>query len=172
MKYVGIDARPRFIYLLVLLCCVGLLRPAAADTLKSAMEVQQKVQSEGARSQQTVEKLDEQTQILLDQYRSSLSTLENLEDYNAQMERQVGDQKQEIARREAELGQIEETRRHIVPFMLRMLKVYEQLVELDIPFLAQERQRRVEQLKEMMNRSDITLAEKYRRLRLMHHWLS
>jgi septal ring factor EnvC (AmiA/AmiB activator) len=151
-------------YLLILLCSTGLLRPAAADTLKSAIEAQRTVQSEGARSQQTVAKVDEQTQILLDQYRSALSALENLKDYNAQMERQVGDQKQEIARREAELGQIEETRRHIVPFMLRMLKVFDQLVELDIPFLPQERQRRVEQLKAMMNRSDITLAEKYRRL--------
>jgi septal ring factor EnvC (AmiA/AmiB activator) len=151
-------------YLLILICSVGLPHPSAADGLKSAIEAQREVQSEGARSQQTVEKLDEQTQILLDQYRSALSTLENLKDYNAQMERQVGDQKQEIARREAELGQIEQTRRHIVPFMLRMLKVYEQLVGLDIPFLPQERQRRVEQLKAMMDRSDITLAEKYRRL--------
>jgi septal ring factor EnvC (AmiA/AmiB activator) len=164
MKYVGLGARPRFMYLLILICSVGLPHPSAADGLKSAIEAQREVQSEGARSQQTVEKLDEQTQILLDQYRSALSTLENLKDYNAQMERQVGDQKQEIARREAELGQIEQTRRHIVPFMLRMLKVYEQLVGLDIPFLPQERQRRVEQLKAMMDRSDITLAEKYRRL--------
>jgi hypothetical protein len=122
------------------------------------------VQSEGVRSQQTVEKLDEETQILLDQYRSAVSTLENLKDYNVQMERQIGDQKQEIARREAELGQIEQTRRHIVPFMLQMLEVYEQLVGLDIPFLPQERQRRVKQLKAMMDRSDIPLAEKYRRL--------
>jgi hypothetical protein len=45
-----------------------------------------------------------------------------------------------------------------------MLEVYEQLVGVDIPFLPQERQRRVAQLKEMMNRSDITLADKYRRL--------
>jgi septal ring factor EnvC (AmiA/AmiB activator) len=164
MKYVGSGAGPGFIYLLILFCSVGLPGLAAADALKPAIEAQQMVQSEGARSQQTVEKLDEQTRILLDQYRSALSTLENLKDYNAQMERQVGDQKQEIARREAELGQIEQTRRHILPFMLRMLKVYEQLVELDIPFLPQERQRRVEQLKAMMNRSDITLAEKYRRL--------
>ncbi|MGD9189158.1 MAG: DUF3450 family protein, partial [Desulfobacteraceae bacterium] len=111
MKYVGIGARPRFMYLLILLCSTGLLRPAAADTLKSAIEAQRTVQSEGARSQQTVAKVDEQTQILLDQYRSALSALENLKDYNAQMERQVGDQKQEIARREAELGQIEQTRR-------------------------------------------------------------
>jgi septal ring factor EnvC (AmiA/AmiB activator) len=132
--------------------------------MKSAIETQQTVQSEGARSQQTVEKLDEETQLLLDQYRSASSALENLKEYNAQMERQVGDQKQEIARKEAELGQIEQTRRRIVPFMLRMLEVYEQLVGLDIPFLPQERQRRLDQLKKMMDRSDITLAEKYRRL--------
>lgn len=164
MKDVGIGAKPGFMYFLILLCSVGLPRPAAADALKSAMQAQRMVQSEGARSQQTVEKLDEETQSLLDQYRSALSTLENLKDYNAQMERQVGTQKQEIARREAELGQIEETRRHIVPFMLRMFKVYEQLVGLDIPFLPEERQRRVRQLTEMMDRSDVTLAEKYRRL--------
>jgi septal ring factor EnvC (AmiA/AmiB activator) len=164
MKVVGIGAKPGFMYLLIILCSAGLPRPAAADALKSAIEAQQTVQSEGARSQQTVEKLDEETRILLDQYRSALGTLENLKDYNAQMERQVGDQKQEIARREAELGQIEQTRRHIVPFMLRMLKVYEELVGLDIPFLPEERRRRVEQLKEMMHRSDIPLAEKYRRL--------
>jgi septal ring factor EnvC (AmiA/AmiB activator) len=160
----GIGVKPGFMYWLILVCSIGFPRPAAPDTLKSAIDAQQKVQSEGARSQQTVEKLDEETQRLLDAYRSALSNLENLKDYNAQMERQVGDQKQEITRREAELGQIEETRRHIVPFMLRMLKIYEQLVGLDTPFLAEERQQRVEQLKKMMDRSDVALAEKYRRL--------
>jgi hypothetical protein len=164
MKVVGIGAKPGFICFYIIVCSIGLPRPAAADELKSAIEAQRKVQSEGARSQHTVEKLDEETRILLEAYRNALNTLKNLNDYNAQMERQLGDQKQEIARREAELGQIEETRRHIVPFMLRMLEVYEQLVELDIPFLPEERKRRVEQLQAMMDRSDITLAEKYRRL--------
>jgi hypothetical protein len=164
MKYVGIGASPLCISFIILFCSAGIVWPAAAKALTSAIEAQQALQSESARSQQAVEKLDEETQILLDQYRNALSTLENLKDYNAQMERQVGDQKQEILRKEAELGQIEQTRRHIVPLMLRMLKVYEQLVGLDIPFLPQERQRRLEQLKAMMDRSDITLAEKYRRL--------
>jgi hypothetical protein len=148
----------------ILVYCIVSPRPATADSLKSAIEAQRKVQSEGARSQQTVEKLDEETRILLDAYRSALSKLKNLNDYNAQMERQVEDQKQEIARRETELEQIEKTRRHIVPFMLRMLEVYQQLVGLDIPFLPEERQRRLKQLQAMMDRSDITLAEKYRRL--------
>lgn len=149
---------------IILACSMGFPRPAAADTLESAIEAQQKVQSEGARSQQTVEKLDEETRTLLEAYRNALSTLNNLNAYNAQMERQLEDQKQEIARRKAELGQIEKTRRNILPFMLRMLEVYEQLVELDIPFLPEERQRRVKQLRVIMDRSDITLAEKYRRL--------
>lgn len=149
---------------IILACGIGIPRPSAADALTPAIEAQRKAQSEGVRSQQTVEKLDEETRDLLDAYRSALSTLKNLNDYNAQMERQLGDQKQEIARRKAELAQIEKTRRHIVPFMLRMLEVYEQLVGLDIPFLTEERQRRVEQLRAMMDRSDITLSEKYRRL--------
>ncbi len=164
MKDSGIYAKPGFLYVFILFCSFGLTRPAAADDLKSAIDAQRTVQSEGIRSQQTVDKLDEETRSLLDQYRNAVSTLENLKDYNVQMERQIGDQKQEIARREAELGQIEQTRRHIVPFMLRMLKAYEELVGFDIPFLPVERNRRVEQLKAMMDRSDIALAEKYRRL--------
>jgi hypothetical protein len=164
MKHVGIGIRPILIYFLIFMCWTGLSWAAAAETIKSAIEAQQTLQSEGARSQQMVEQLDEETQVLLDEYRTAMDALVNLKDYNAQMERQLGDQKQEIARKETELGQIEQTRRRIVPFMLRMLKVYKQFVELDIPFLPRERQRRVDQLQEMMKRSDIALAEKYRRL--------
>jgi hypothetical protein len=161
---IGIGAILGFICFCIIFWGIGLPQPAAEDTLKSAIETQRNVLSEGARSQQKVEKLDEETQVLLDEYRSAVSALENLNDYNAQMERQVKNQRQEIAHRKSDLGQIEKTRRHIVPFMLRMLNVYEQLVGLDIPFLPKERQLRVKQLKEMMDRSDITLAEKYRRL--------
>ena len=161
---IGLGAKSGFMCFLIIFCSVGLPQPAAEEALKSAMEAQQNVQSEGARSQQKVEKLDEEAQVMLNEYRSAMSTLKNLNEYNTQMERQVGDQKQGIARKETDLGQIENTRRHILPFMLRMLKVYEQLVGLDIPFLPKERRLRVKQLKEMMDRSDTTLAEKYRRL--------
>lgn len=155
---------PRFMSFLIILGFISLAQPARAGAIEPAIKAQQKTQSEAARSQQRVERLDEETQALLDEYRRALHTLENLNDYNAQMEQQVGDQGQEIARKEAELVEIEDTRRRIVPFMLRMREVFEQFVELDMPFLPEERHRRVKQLQEVLDRSDIALAEKYRRL--------
>lgn len=115
-------------------------------------------------SQKKISKLDAKTQVLLSKYRQDSLSLEDLTDYNAQLERQLMDQETELSRKKAELVEIELTHRRIVPFMLRMLAVFEQFVELDLPFLPDERRMRVEQLQGLMDRADITLAEKYRRL--------
>jgi hypothetical protein len=48
--------------------------------------------------------------------------------------------------------------------MIKMVEVLEQFVELDTPFLPEERNSRVAQLKEMMDRADVNLSEKYRRI--------
>jgi len=48
--------------------------------------------------------------------------------------------------------------------MVRMLGSLEQFVALDVPFLKGERVGRVERLKEMMPRADVTVSEKYRRI--------
>jgi hypothetical protein len=51
-----------------------------------------------------------------------------------------------------------------MPLMTRMLEVLQQFVALDTPFLASERKQRIEELGRMMDRSDVALGEKYRRL--------
>jgi hypothetical protein len=48
--------------------------------------------------------------------------------------------------------------------MLKMIEVLGEFVELDIPFLAEERQTRVAQLQALMGRADVSLSEKYRRI--------
>jgi len=160
----GIIGIHGFIIFFVILGSIPLPTPVAAENLTSAIKAQQKSQLEAVTSQQRIDKLDDETLAMLDEYRHYMGTLEDLKDYNAQMERQVVDQEQEILRKDAELADIEVTRRRIVPFMLRMLEVFEQFVELDMPFLPDERGMRVEQLQGLMDRSDISLAEKYRRL--------
>ena len=45
--------------------------------------------------------------------------------------------------------------------MLRMIDGLEQFVELDAPFLLDERRGRVDRLREMMDRADVAVSEKF-----------
>ena len=51
--------------------------------------------------------------------------------------------------------------RQITPLMLRMIDGLEQFVELDAPFLLDERRGRVDRLREMMDRADVAVSEKF-----------
>ena len=51
-----------------------------------------------------------------------------------------------------------------MPLMSRMIGALEEFVEVDVPFLIDERRRRVGNLLDIMGRADVTVAEKYRRL--------
>lgn len=137
---------------------------AQAAPLTPALKLQQTTQHADQHSQHKIDQLDEETQALLAEYRHIQNSLEELHAYNQQLARQVQDQHNEIARLDSERLEIEKTRRHIVPFMLEMQAVFDQFITLDIPFLPKERQMRQQQLHALMDRADISLAEKFRRL--------
>ncbi|HLF12370.1 MAG TPA: DUF3450 domain-containing protein, partial [Gammaproteobacteria bacterium] len=52
--------------------------------------------------------------------------------------------------------------REVQPLMQQMVDTLEQFVKLDVPFLLDERTRRVQNLKDIMARADVTISEKYR----------
>ena len=54
--------------------------------------------------------------------------------------------------------------RQIFPLMERMIDGLDQLVNLDIPFLMEERTTRIDALKDIMERSDVSVAEKFRKV--------
>jgi hypothetical protein len=54
--------------------------------------------------------------------------------------------------------------RQITPLMLKMVESLDQFVELDVPFLVEERRQRVTFLRGLLERSDVTVAEKFRRV--------
>ena len=51
--------------------------------------------------------------------------------------------------------------RQITPLMLRMIDGLEQFVSLDVPFLLEERNARVNRLREIMDRADVAVSEKF-----------
>jgi chromosome segregation ATPase len=150
------------------LCCLLGIWLVPSFTYAGALDqaVDQQVQTDIAaqRTQQQIDSLDDETRELLAEYRSVLNQKESLAAYNSQLEQLVSSQQDELASVEDQLANIDTTQRDITPLMIKMVEVIEQFVELDTPFLPEERNSRVAQLKTMMDRADVNLSEKYRRI--------
>jgi len=54
--------------------------------------------------------------------------------------------------------------RGIVPLMLDSIDTLDKFIDLDVPFLLEERKARVARLRTIMNLSDVTVSEKYRQI--------
>jgi hypothetical protein len=62
------------------------------------------------------------------------------------------------------MDQVDVINRQIFPLMERMIDGLDQSVKVDVPFLMDERSGRVDNLKEIMSRSDVSVAEKFRKV--------
>lgn len=139
--------------------------PASAQAKSAkALKAQEAVGQAGAASQERVNKTDDETKTLLDEYRVALKKLENTRAYNEQLRILIDSQKSEIVSIQKQIEQVKDTGKDIVPLMGRMLESLKAFVELDKPFLPEERSNRMKQLTEMMARADVSTSEKYRRV--------
>ena len=145
---------------------VGWLVPAAisADPVERALDLQTETQKQAARIQRRIDALDDETRQMVTEYRARLAELDELTRYGDQLEKLVADQEQELAQRQRQLQHLEVLKRRLFPFMLEMVTALEKIVAVDTPFLPRERRQRIQALRELMNRADVPLPEKYRRL--------
>jgi hypothetical protein len=91
-----------------------------------------------------------------------MADVDSLDRYNNQLQEQVRSQEEEIASIERQLNDIDTTNREVQPLMQQMVDTLARFVQLDVPFLLEERTARVQELKDIMPRADITISEKYR----------
>ena len=137
---------------------------AETETLKSAVETKLQGQKDVVTSQKKVDSLVEQTRDLAQEYRDAIRKSGSLSIYNKQLAKLIKQQKIDLNAIQRQLDNVEETQRSIVPLMLKMIDTLDKFVGLDLPFLLGERQQRVASLKEIMDRPDVTLPDKYRRI--------
>lgn len=152
----------RQLILLPLTFCLG--HPVSAAGLQDAIESQVESNRLAAEAQKNIDQLNDQTRRMLEEYRETRRQTEVLAAYSDHLRRLVESQAVERLSLKQQLEGIETTRREIVPLMLRMQETLERFVELDRPFLPEERSRRMAGLKDLMNRADVGDAEKFRRL--------
>ena len=151
----------RWLHLTVALVPVVLAAPAGAQ-LDEALAQQVQVDRDAARAQEALNALRERTLDAQGRYAQALADAESLERYNNQLQEQVRSQEEEIRSIETQLLEIETTNREVQPLMQQMVDTLARFVELDVPFLLEERTDRVQRLRDMMPRADVTISEKYR----------
>jgi vacuolar-type H+-ATPase subunit I/STV1 len=140
-------------------------QPAGTETgVDDVVEVRERFQEQAIETQERIAALDDETVTLLSEYNNELAQLDDLETYNGNLRDLLASQARERSQLESELREIEVVRRELVPLMKEMVEVLGRFIDLDIPILEQERRARLEALQRNLTRSDIDMAEKYRRL--------
>jgi predicted RND superfamily exporter protein len=153
----------------VLLFATGSTFSLAAPPQKNVetnqvIQEQMNADSEARKSQRTINSLADQTDTMLIDYRQTLQRIENARIYNAQLKKIIADQEKEKVSIAKQIETLKDTNQGIYPLMLRMAKVLNQFVNLDIPFLPEEREKRLADINELMNRADVSTSEKFRRV--------
>ena len=138
--------------------------PNNPATVTTTVNEQSAANKAAAASQSKINQLDDETQKMLLEYREVLRETESLRRYNEQLELQIKSQEEEVVSIQQQIEEIERTNREIYPLMQRMTDTIDQFVALDVPFLMEERTKRIATLRETMTRADVSTAEKYRRI--------
>ena len=132
-----------------------------ASTLNDIFSVTNQINDQAKRSQAKIDSLTEETRQLLNEYKTVLKEIEGLRVYNSQLEKQIGNQEREMTEIESSIDQVTLIERQVTPFMLRMIDGLEQFIALDQPFFLDERNERVERLRETLDRADVAVSEKF-----------
>ena len=152
--------RPMLSLLLALGVALGGTSAFAAN-LNDIFGVAEQLNQQARKSQARVDALTDETRTLLGEYKTVLKEIEGLRVYNRQLEKQIGNQEAEMAQLSASIDQVTVIERQITPLMMRMIDGLEQFVELDLPFLNDERDNRIDGLRDMMDRADVAASEKF-----------
>jgi len=143
---------------------VSLPLTGTAQSLDQIFKTQQGRTRIAQESQERIDAVVKQTRSIEDQYKAALKEIEGLKVYNTLLGLQVENQNMKMQDLRDSIDQVEVINRQIVPIMTQMIEGLERFVDLDIPFLLEERQERIAKLHELMENSNVTVAEKFRKV--------
>jgi hypothetical protein len=153
-------------WLVAILAAPAILLPlsGSSQALEQILKAQQNRTRLAQESQETIDQVVKKTRGLEDRFKATLKEIEGLKVYNTLLGLQVANQKDKIKDIRTSIDQVEVINRQIVPIMTQMIAGLDQFVALDVPFLKDKREERVAKLQELMERDDVSVAEKFRKV--------
>ncbi|RZF83299.1 DUF3450 domain-containing protein [Pseudoalteromonas sp. CO325X] len=135
-----------------------------ANELDTVKNKSSKINELAKKSQNKIDNIADSMQNRLQKFKALNKEIDGLSVYNAQLQKQIANQVEEMDNLNASMDQVSVIERQITPLMLRMINGLEQFVALDVPFLQQERSERIAKLHALMDRADVASSEKFRRV--------
>ena len=137
---------------------------AQQTSLQQITQVELTALEQGVKTQEKINALDDEQTVLANQYRNTLKDLSNVQTYNRQLRDTIQQQEAEKSLVQDQIERVGSLEQDIVPLMVEMLDALENFIDLDIPFLLDERKHRVVRLRELMGDPNLANSEKYRRI--------
>ena len=135
-----------------------------AQTVDDVLQAEDRRLNLAQQSQERINSIVEGTRSLEDQYRAINKEIDGLKVYNRLMRAQVDGQEAVLEDIALSIDQVDVINRQIFPLMERMIDGLDQSIKLDVPFLMEERTERIQNLRDIMERSDVSVAEKFRKV--------
>ncbi len=115
-------------------------------------------------AQERIDKLDTESKRLTNEYKDTIVEYEILNKYDNQLERITISQAEEIANITKQIEDLDETNKYVLPLLERMVITLRDLIEIDVPFLMDERMARLEELEDILFKANFSTAEKFRKV--------
>lgn len=140
----------------------GGLAPAQTVGLEDIFKLSAEGNKVAQASQVRIDDISKQTDRLAADYKKLLKEIEGLRQYNTQLQRQINKQVERMGELRNSIENVTLIERQIMPLMMRMVSALEEFVELDIPFLIDERRDRLARLNNTLDDAEISASEKFR----------
>ena len=115
-------------------------------------------------AQVRVDRIADQTDGLLQEFKQVNKQIESLRVYNSQLERQVSSQNKMMSELEESIANATVIERGITPLMISMLASLEDFIALDMPFKREQRLGAIEELSVNLDSARYSAAEKFRQI--------
>ena len=116
---------------------------AFADQIQPLLDIGEQRQNSEQVSQTKIDLMDDDTSLIVNEYKTVSKQIEGLRVYNAQMRKQIERQEERLKEIDKTMKEAQVMQRQIPPFTRRMLAGIEKSIDLDMPFHLAERKERI-----------------------------
>ena len=136
----------------------------AQEIVNETIDTQVEASNVSIELQNKIDDLDIESKKIYFDYKDTLNEYKSLKNYDDQLSQIVEAQIEEIASIYEQLDSLDSINIDILPLLKRMVDSLAKFISIDIPFLKEEREDRLNELDELIVRADITTAEKFRKI--------